>query len=133
MIGNASNVASFASMSDYIRAVESARLVALVTRDMPLAWQLHAPDFQLVSPRGNTWTRERYLRRIEEGGFYLRWDPGPMEVRADGRMAVVRYQATLELDSGDGTGTPFHCWHTDSYALNADLWQVVWSQATEIK
>jgi hypothetical protein len=50
-----------------------------------------------------------------------------------GRMAVVRYRATLELDLGDGRGTPFECWHTDSYELTGDAWQVVWSQATAIR
>lgn len=56
-----------------------------------------------------------------------------MNVRVSERMAIVRYQATLELDAGDGHGTPFACWHTDSYELADDMWRVVWSQATAIK
>jgi hypothetical protein len=26
-----------------------------------------------------------------------------------------------------------HCWHTDSYEQRDGRWQVVWSQATEIR
>ena len=56
-----------------------------------------------------------------------------MEVRVCGQMALVRYRATLELDAGNGSGTPFECWHTDSYEPACELWQAVWSQATAIK
>jgi hypothetical protein len=134
MIGQSHNAASFASKADYIREVERSRLKALVDRDMDLAWQLHAPDFQLVTPSGRTYTRDRYLGAIGEGALrYLRWEPGPMDVRLREETALIRYQATLELDSGDGHGTPFQCWHIDSYELNGTLWQVVWSQATAIK
>ena len=103
---------------------------------MELAWQLHAPDFQLVTPGGRAFTREQYLGKIEKGILrYLRWEPGVIDVRVreGADTALLRYQATLELDSGDGTGTPFQCWHIDSYELNGGQWQVVWSQATAIK
>jgi len=56
-----------------------------------------------------------------------------MNVRVSERMAIVRYQATLELASEGGRGTPFPCWHTDSYELDNDVWRVMWSQATAIK
>jgi len=128
MIGESHNAVSYPSK------VERSRLKALVDRDMELAWQLHAPDFQLITPSGRSFTRDRYLSKIEEGVLrYLRWEPGPMDVRVHAETALVRYQATLELDSGDGHGTPFQCWHIDSYELNGTLWQVVWSQATAIK
>ena len=134
MIGESHSAASFASTADHIRGVERSRLRALVERDMQLAWQLHAPDFQLVTPGGSLFTREQYLGKIETGTLrYLRWEPGPMDVRMFEETAVIRYQATLELDSGNGHGTPFQCWHIDSYELNGTLWQVVWSQATAIK
>lgn len=121
---------------DQVRAIERARLQALVARDMPLAWRLHAPDFQLVTPGGRAFTRAQYLGKVESGVLrYLRWEPGEMAVRMRAGSAVIRYQATLELDGGDGHGTPFLCWHIDSYELNEDgtQWQVVWSQATAIK
>ncbi|MEO7762675.1 MAG: nuclear transport factor 2 family protein [Casimicrobiaceae bacterium] len=134
MIGQSTNVSSFPSLTDYLREVECSRLRALVSRDMELAWQLHAPDFQLVTPRGNAFSREQYLGKIESGALrYLRWEPGPIVVRTHGETALLRYQATIELDSENEGGTPFQCWHIDSYELNETLWQVVWSQATAIK
>ena len=134
MIGHSSNASSFPSPADYLREVECSRLRALVARDMELAWQLHAPDFQLVTPRGNAFSREQYLGKIEAGVLrYLRWEPGPIAVRRHGDAALLRYQATIALDSESGAGTPFQCWHIDSYELNDTLWQVVWSQATAIK
>ncbi len=120
--------------ADTLREIERSRLKALVDRNMDLAWKLHAPDFQLVTPGGRPFTREQYLGKIEQGILrYLRWEPGEINVRMHGDSAVIRYQATLELDSGDGTGKPFQCWHIDSYELNDGQWQAVWSQATMIR
>ena len=134
MINNTKSAASFTSTADFIREVETARTRALIARDIATLWQLHAPDYQLITPPGRTYTRERYLGEIESGTLrYLRWEHGAMNVRVNERMAIVRYQATLELDAGDGRGTPFACWHTDSYELADDMWRVVWSQATAIK
>jgi len=116
--------------ADDIRDLERSRLRALVERDMPLAWQLHAPDFQLVTPAGRVFTREQYLGKVEEGVLrYLRWEPGPIDVRLGQDSAVIRYQATLEFEAG----MPFQCWHIDSYERIDGRWQVVWSQATAIK
>ena len=134
MIGESHNAASFASTADFIREVERSRLRAFVECDMELAWQLHAPDFQLVTPGGSVFTREQYLGKVAAGTLkYLRWEPGPIDVRMRQDTALIRYQATLEIDSGNGQGTPFQCWHIDSYELNEGIWQVVWSQATAIK
>ena len=113
-MNNTKNAGSFASTADFIREVETTRTRALVERDMALLWQLHVPEYQLITPPGRTYTRERYLGEIESGTLrYLRWEHSAMNVRVSERMAIVRYQATLELDSGDGRGTPFACWHTD--------------------
>lgn len=120
--------------AEHIRQVERSRIQALVAGHMELLWQLHAADYQLITPSGRTFTRDRYLGDIEAGRLrYLRWDAGPMDVRVCGPMALVRYRATLELDAGNGRGTPFECWHTDSYEPAGELWQAVWSQATAIK
>ena len=121
-------------LGDNLRGLETRRIQAILARDIPLLWQLHAPDYQLITPAGRTYTRERYLGDIESGTLrYLRWEAGDMDVRSSVQMAIIRYQVTLELDSGNGTGTPFLCWHTDSYELRDAAWQVVWSQATAIK
>ena len=128
------DAASLEPLAEHIRAVEWSRVRALVARDMDALRRLHAPDYQLITPAGKAYTHEGYLNAIESGELrYLRWEPGTMHVRQSEHMAIVRYQATLELDAGGGQGTPFPCWHTDSYELAAGQWQVVWSQATVIR
>ena len=128
------HVVSFASLEAFIEATERARVQALLGPDLPLLERLHAPDYQLVTPSGRPYDRERYLRDLETHTLrYLRWDIDDLRVRASPAMALVRYRATLELDAGGGSGTPFACWHTDSYELRGDVWQAVWSQATAIR
>jgi hypothetical protein len=124
-----------AMIDDELLALERQRIAALLAADIASLQRLHAPDYQLITPNGRTFTRERYLSMIEAGSLrYLRWEPGAMALRRTPAMAIVRYRAMLELDGGAGRGTPFECWHTDSYELGADrCWQAVWSQATEIR
>jgi hypothetical protein len=118
---------------NHIRQVELSRVQALLSRDMELAWKLHSPSYQLITPAGRALSRERYLGKIAAGELtYLQWKPEHIHVRLAERMAIVRYRATLELDAGEGHGTPFECWHTDTYELNEGEWQAVWSQATKI-
>ncbi len=101
---------------------------------MALAWKLHSPAYQLITPSGIALSRERYLERIESRQLiYLQWKPEHMQVRLRAAMALVRYRTTLQLDAAGGPETPFECWHTDSYELNEGAWQAVWSQATAIK
>jgi Domain of unknown function (DUF4440) len=101
---------------------------------MDLARQLHAVDFQLITPTGYLYLRDQYLGEIEAGQLkYGAWDPGEMEVRMYPNVVLLRYQARLEVDSGTGQASTLRCWHTDSYELINSLWQVVWSQATAIR
>jgi hypothetical protein len=118
--------------ADAFRQLERSRLRALVERNIDLARQLHAADFQLITPTGHLYLGDQYLREIETGKLkYRAWDPDEMEVRMHANVTLLRYQARLEVDSGRGAAT-FRCWHTDSYELSNGLWQVVWSQATAI-
>ncbi len=113
--------------------MELARIVALVQPDMPALERLHAPDYQLITPTGRSFTRERYLGMLASGDLrYLRWEPEVVAVRSCDNMAVVRYVATLQLGTPQEPGTAFRCWHTDSYELRGGTWQAVWSQATKI-
>ena len=119
---------------DGLRQLEARRIQAILSHDMRLLWQLHAPDYQLITPAGRIYPLERYLADIESSTLrYLRWEAGDMDVRASTTMAIIRYPVTLELDDGTGSGTPFACWHTDSYELRDSAWQAVWSQATAVK
>jgi hypothetical protein len=128
------NASALVTNADAFRELERSRLRALVERNMELARQLHSVDFQLITPTGHLYGGDQYLDEIETGQLkYMAWDPKEMEVRLHATLALLRYQARLEVDSGRGQASIFHCWHTDSYELINGLWQVVWSQATAIR
>jgi len=120
------------AQTDQIRAIEYQRLRALMEADMEVARQLHADDFQLINPSGESLSKEQYLGAVASGEIdYLVWEPEAIEVRLSGEMALIRYSSRLELVAG-GQGIPLrHYWHTDSYERREGHWQAVWSQATE--
>jgi hypothetical protein len=118
--------------ADALRQLERERLRALVEADVKRARELHAEEFQLVNPRGETLTKDQYLGGIESGRLdYLLWEPvSQIAVRLHGDAAVIRYRSRLEIVV-DGQRVPeAQYWHTDSYEKHAGKWQVVWSQAT---
>ncbi len=125
---------SSAAEADLLRATERKRLRALVEADMATAGALHADDFQLINPGGGALSKEQYLGGIASGDIhYHLWEPESIAVRVQGQMAILRYQAQLEI-SVNGQRAPLRrYWHTDSYELRDGRWQVVWSQATEIR
>lgn len=128
------NASALITDADAFRQLERSRLRSLVERNMDLARQLHAVDFQLITPTGHRYLGDQYLDEIETGQLkYIAWDPKEMEVRMHANVAILRYQARLEVDSGRGEVSVIHCWHTDSYELIDGVWQVVWSQATAIR
>jgi len=122
------STAQDAPAADFFRALETERAQALVSRDMPVIERLHAPGYQLVTPSGAVFSRERYVSAIAAEPFYASWDHGPMSVRVSPAMAVVRYRARLGFPSG----RVVECWHIDTYELLQGQWQAVWSQATGI-
>jgi hypothetical protein len=122
--------------AEHIRTIERARLRALVEANMELARALHADDFQLITPTGAALSKEEYLGNIASGHFdYRVWEPDVITVRMRGTMALLRYQAHLDIVVGghDVAGPHRRYWHTDSYERRDGRWQVVWSQATEIR
>ena len=112
----------------------NARLRALVEADLTIAEPLHADDFQLINPVGETLTKAQYLGDIASGEIdYRVWEPdSAIAVRVSSEAAVIRYRSRLEIVSG-GHHVPLgHYWHTDLYELRDQHWQIVWSQATAI-
>jgi hypothetical protein len=110
---------------DLIRATERQRLHALLHHDLDTAQRLHAADFELINPLGETVSREAY---IDSGDAfaYREWKPvSPIRVRVHGDSAVIRYESEIELH-----GTRGHYWHTDLYEKHNGQWQIVWSQTT---
>jgi len=119
---------------EQIRVTERERLRALVDVDMEVVEQLHADDFQLITPSGTSVSREGYLGGIASGEIdYLVWEPASIEVRLYGQAAVIRYQAQLQLVFQGEKAPLRRYWHIDSYEKRDGRWQVVWSQATEIR
>ena len=128
------NAALSSADEEAVRAVERQRLKLLVAGDVEAATLLHADDFQLVNPVGKTLTRDQYMQSLSSGYLdYVTWTPGPIEVRMAGSIAAIRYRSEIQVTL-DGQPRPLlpH-WHTDVYRKSGGRWQVVWSQATEIK
>ena len=128
------HAANIGGEEEQIRELERERLRALVAADMERASELHAEDFQLINPAGRTYTKAQYLGDVESGAIdYRAWEPGEIAVLMESGIAVVRYQAEMDLVLA---GQPFprqRLWHTDMYVLRDGRWQVVWSQATRIQ
>ncbi|HEV2613552.1 MAG TPA: nuclear transport factor 2 family protein [Gammaproteobacteria bacterium] len=119
---------------DHLRNIEHKRLRSLVDGDIALAKQLHADNFQLITPIGELLSKEQYLAAIASGYIkYLLWEPETIDVRIYGNAAVIRYQSQLELIFSGHKVPSSRYWHTDVYEKHEGNWQVVWSQATEIK
>ena len=127
------DASSTTSESDLLRETERARLRALVDADIVRARQLHAPDFQLITPIGAALSKDEYLGAIESGQIrYLTWSPADIAVRLYGSVAVLRYRAQLEVVFSGHKVPLSDYWHTDAYERRDGQWMVVWSQATSI-
>jgi hypothetical protein len=125
---------SHAIVGEALRAIERTRLAALVRRDIERARPLHAADFQLITPVGLPLSKDQYLGAIAAGALtYAAWDPQQIEVRWYGQAAALRYRSSLEVTFGAHHVPRADYWHTDLYEQRGGAWQVVWSQATEIR
>ena len=119
---------------EVLRSIEESRLRALVDGDADTAREFHADDFQLITPFGMAIGKDAYLNGIATGEVdYHLWQPGPMQVRLFPGVAVLRYQAEVEITFRGNRLPRQQLWHTDVYELRGGRWQVVWSQATEIR
>jgi hypothetical protein len=123
------------SLTGELRAVERQRLAALCAADMAGCDALHAPDYQLITPRGATLTKDEYLAQIADGSLdYRRFEPeGEIAVRLLGpSAAALRYRVAIDAAFPGGHSADLF-WHTDIYQLRQGRWQAVWSQATRIR
>lgn len=124
--------ASEVELIERLRQIERDRLRSLVDADLTTAGDLHADDFELINPMGQSLTKEEYLSGIASGQpRYAAWEAGEITVRLYGRAAVLRYRdVRFDVDVGD---RPVHrgpMYHTNLYELRGGRWQVVWSQAS---
>lgn len=108
-------------------ALERRRTRALVERDLPTLDALHAPDYELVTPAGRVFDRQRYLGAIAAEPFYAGWEVGEVRLRRSAGQVLLRYPARLSFPSGKVV----QCWHLDAWEQRGAGWQAAWSQATE--
>ena len=81
-----------------LAAVERRRVRALVAVDLALADELHASDFQLITPGGEARSKEQYLGRIASGETnYQLWEPGEISARVSGEVGCLRYRSTMNV------------------------------------
>jgi hypothetical protein len=115
--------------------IERQRLRLLVAREMEAAADLHADDYQLITPSGHAMTKAEYLGRIASGKLrYQVFEPSSdIAVLSSARLAVLRYTARITVAEGGEDAVAITCWHTDCYELRDGRWQAVWSQATAIR
>ena len=118
--------------ADQIRQTERQRLRALVDAVMEVARQLHADDFELITPDGSEFTKQIYLGQIETGQLdYRIWEPGEIKVQLYGDAAVIRYRDTrFEVFFNGKLARRGRLRHIDLYEKRNGQWQVIWSQAS---
>ncbi len=117
--------------ADELANLERRRLRALVDADMSAANELHAEDFQLITPAGTAHSKDEYLQAVASGEIdYLVWEPEEIESLVRGDAGCIRYASRIHIRVGGQEAPPARYWHTDYYEKREDGWQVVWSQAT---
>lgn len=118
--------------ADLLREIETTRLRALVDGDIDVAEGLHATAYQLITPRGRALSKRDYLDAVAARELhYSVFEPTtPIEVWGDDQIALLRYRVRIAFHGSSAAA--LDCWHTDCYRCTDGLWQVVWSQATQI-
>src|SRR5215218_10240472 len=104
---------------DSVRELERSRLRSLVEVDMATARELHASDYQLITPGGRALSRDEYLGDVESGALqYVVFEPASeiAVVHLGGAAAAVRYEARIEVHFAGGGSDRGRFWHTDLYA-----------------
>jgi hypothetical protein len=114
--------------------LERRRLRALVEGDLATAGQLHADDYELVSPGGDRWSKTSYLDAIGSGLLdYLVFEPdSDVQILALTEAVALRYVARIDIQSSEGWHDRGRFLHTDIWRLRDGHWQAVWSQATQM-
>lgn len=124
---------SAASQADRLRAIEKARLKALVAADIPAARKTMAGDFQLINVAGDALSRDDFLGAVGAGivDFSADAPTSPIRVRLAGNSATLRYLSHFDVVAG-GTHVAHDGWTTALYERRHGHWRAVWVQSTAI-
>jgi hypothetical protein len=92
---------------------------------MARARALHADDFILEAPDGETYTKARYLNVVGAGRLdYVIWEPiSPIRVEIGGDEAEVTYRSKIGF-AGNFGGTTEQT-HHDTYERRGGRWVIV--------
>jgi ketosteroid isomerase-like protein len=119
-----------------VKALELQRVRALLEADLEVAERLHAPDYQVVDPRGGTHTRDEYLAGVATGALdYRRFEAvTEIEVMASGDLAVLHYRSGIDILVAGLAPQSLEAWQTVCYRRTGGdaRWQVVWQQETAV-
>lgn len=104
-------------------------VAALVVRDIAKARALHADDFTLTTPKGDTVSKNAYLGAVESGRLdYVVFEPiSPIRVTVTGAKATLRYRSKIGF-AGNFGGTTEQP-RVDTYELHG-RWQIVRSMTS---
>jgi hypothetical protein len=121
------------SQADRLRAIERARIRALVDADTATARSLTADDFQAINPGGVPLSREELLGAVQAGAvdFVAEEPTSSIAVRLSGHSAALRYQVNFDL-LFTGIRLTHRAWITELYERREGRWQIVWEQTTAI-
>jgi ketosteroid isomerase-like protein len=130
----AESLSTFNSEAQDIRAIERARLQALLKADIETAEPIHADDFQVISPLGAAFSKEQYLGAVAAGvlNYVVMELDSAIDVRMYDDVALIRYRAQIEIDVQGQRYPRAGYWFTDAYEKRKGRWQIVWSQGTGI-
>src|SRR6187551_3493598 len=103
--------------ADDVQSAAKKRLSALLTGNMEVARQLHADDFQSVTPLGAVFSKEEYLGAV--AADILRYISieldSPIDVRMYPDVALIRYRAQIEIEVQGQHYPRTPVWFTDAY------------------
>lgn len=118
--------------AEFVRQIEQKRVRALVEEDMAVAQELHAEDFQLITPDGSEYTKQTYLNQIKTKKLdYRIWEPGEITVRLYKDAAIIRYDdSVFEVFLNGKLARRGILRHMNLYEKRNGRWQIVWSQAS---
>jgi hypothetical protein len=111
----------------------AAEFQALVGADASQLNQILAPDFTLITPGGDTWSRQELLMLIRSGQLNIQtFQPRSIiDVRLDCEAAILTYQSEIEVTSGS-MHYRLQARHLDLYERRDGQWLKVRSQMTAI-
>jgi Domain of unknown function (DUF4440) len=114
-----------------LHTLATAEFQAFVGADSSKLDHILAPDFTLITPAGDTWSRQKLLMSIRSGGLDIRtFQPrSTIEVRLDCEAAVLTYRSEIDVTYGS-LHYRHAARHVDLYERRDGQWLKVWAQMT---